>query len=194
MTSNVWFTADAHFGHRLVAGLRGFTDPAEHDAALVESVNATVRPGDQVWWLGDMSAGSPAPVFAAMPRLHGEHHLIAGNHDRCNSMFRDAHRWQPQFLAHFASVQAFARRRVAGIEVLLSHYPYVTADGQADRDEVRGTQYRLPDEGRWLLHGHTHMADQRVHDRQIHVGLDAWGLAPVNLDTIASIVTQEARA
>ena len=48
----------------------------------------------------------------------------------------------------------------------------------------RYTQYRLPNQGRWLLHGHTHNKDQRIHGKQLHVGLDAWGMRPVSLDWI----------
>ena len=188
---SVWFTSDAHWGHRLVAGLRGFATVEDHDATLLANFLAVVRPGDQVWWLGDMTVSRPDPAFEALAQIPGEHHLITGNHDRCNPMFRDSHKRVRRYLDHFATVQAYARRRVDGRDVLLSHYPYATADGQADRDEVRYEQYRLPDHGKWLLHGHTHMADQRVHGRQIHVGLDAWGLAPVPLDTIERIIRAE---
>lgn len=48
-------------------------------------------------------------------------------------------------------------------------------------------QYRLRDEGRWLLHGHTHQPE-RIRGREIHVGLDAWDLAPVNEGTIAKLI------
>lgn len=182
-----WFTSDPHFGHRLVAKLRGFDDVEEYDAHLVQRFDV-VQKQDQVWWLGDMAAASPEPAFRALAQIKGEHHLLTGNHDKCNPMFRDAHRQQRRYLEHFASVQAFARRNVAGVEVLLSHYPYLTHDGQADRGEARHTQYRLPDEGCWLLHGHTHMANQRVHDKQIHVGLDAWAMRPVPLEAIQGII------
>ena len=41
--------------------------------------------------------------------------------------------------------------------------------------------------GRWLLHGHTHDTI-RQRGKSIHVGLDAWKLTPVAIDTIARIV------
>lgn len=187
MPSNVWFTSDPHFGHALVARLRGWDDVMQYNEALIERFNEVVKKSDQTWWLGDMSGGSPLPVFNVMPHLNGEHHLVTGNHDRCNPMFRDAHKWQPRFLEHFASVQPFARRRIGGLEVLLSHYPYKGYE-HADRGKVRYGQYRLPDHGRWLLHGHLHTSVQYHEPRQIHVGMDAWGLQPVNLDTIATII------
>ena len=183
----VWFTSDPHFGHRFVAGLRGFTGPDEHDAALMANFTSVVREGDQVWWLGDLAMSNPKRALTLISGLRGTHHLIAGNHDRCHPSHRDSHKHLRAYLDVFASVQPFARRRINGEEVLLSHFPYAN-EPDADRGEVRDTQYRLANEGRWLLHGHTHMADQRVHGRQIHVGLDAWDLRPVPLTVIERLI------
>jgi calcineurin-like phosphoesterase family protein len=186
---SVWITSDPHWGHRLVAALRGFDNPDDHDAALLATFQATVKPDDQVWWLGDLAMGNPAKALAHTASIPGHHHLIVGNHDRCSPTFRDSHKHQRAYFDVFKSVQAFARRRIGTTNVLLSHYPYVTDDGQADHGEVRYEQYRLPDQGQWLLHGHTHNANQRLHGKQIHVGLDAWEMKPVNLDTIAALMS-----
>lgn len=185
----VWFTSDPHWGHEWVAGLRGFESTAAHDSALLDNYHAVIREDDQTWWLGDLAMNKPDYALAQIGTIPGTHHLITGNHDRCNPLFRDSHKWQSRYLQVFASVQAFARRRVQSQEVLLSHYPY--ADGTPDADHTdypRYSQYRLPDEGRWLLHGHTHNDEQRVHGRQIHVGLDAWGMQPVPLTFIANTI------
>lgn len=187
----VWFTSDPHWGHRFVASLRGFEQTADHDIALLENFHSMVKEGDVTWWLGDLAMNAPDYALSQIATIPGRHHLITGNHDKVASIFRDAHRWQRQYLEVFDSVQAFARRRIAGQEVLLSHYPYLTDAGEGGADHTftpRYTQYRLPDEGRWLLHGHTHNKDQRVHGKQIHVGLDAWDMRPVNLDQIQDIV------
>ena len=53
--------------------------------------------------------------------------------------------------------------------------------------EDRFDAWRLKDTGQWLLHGHTHDRGQRVHGRQIHVGLDAWGRL-VEESEIASLI------
>jgi calcineurin-like phosphoesterase family protein len=185
---NVWFTSDPHWGHRLVATLRGFDDVADHDAALLDTFQGMIKPDDQVWWLGDLAMNNPANALLATRAIPGHHHLITGNHDRCNPGSRDAHKHQRAYLEVFESVQAFARRRIGDTPTLLSHYPYSTGDGEADHGEVRYEQYRLPDRGAWLLHGHTHNADQRLHGKQIHVGLDAWDLQPVHVDTVAALV------
>ncbi|MFI5609638.1 metallophosphoesterase family protein [Amycolatopsis sp. NPDC051903] len=178
---DVWFTSDTHFDHQLVAGLRGFETPAEHDAHVVETWNATVRPGDQVWHLGDVGMGRLARFADTLRQLNGEIHLVTGNHDEPWPGLRQAHRHQRAWLEHFATVQAFARRRIEGRNVLLSHFPYEGDHIGADR----GSQYRLPDEGLSLLHGHVHSL-WRKRDRQLNVGLDVHDLRPVHLDAVAA--------
>ncbi|WP_019808835.1 metallophosphoesterase family protein [Saccharomonospora halophila] len=179
----VWFTSDTHFDHRLVAGNRGFAAPAEHDAALVDNWNDLVGPDDEVWHLGDLGMGDPARWVDTVRRLHGRIHLVTGNHDRCApGVRRDAHRHQRAWLEFLTSVQPFARRRLDGHTVLLSHYPYVGDHTATDRYR----QWRLPDLGDRLLHGHVHSTD-RLHGRQLHVGLDAWELRPVAAEEITAL-------
>lgn len=183
---SVWFTSDLHFGHRFVAGLRGFDDPDEHDRVLIMNWMKRVGPRDQVWVLGDLAVSSPIRALEIVSHLPGVKHLITGNHDPCHPMHRSAHKWQARYMPTFASVQPFARRRINGLPVLLSHFPY-----SKDRFEVRYVQWRLRDEGEWLLHGHTHEADQRLEGREIHVGVDAWDMAPVHISTIEKLMSSE---
>jgi len=184
--SGTWFTSDTHFDHQLVGGLRGFDSPGEHDAAVVANWNAVVRPDDTVWHLGDVGMGRLSRFAEWIGMLHGEIHLITGNHDACAPIHRGAHKHQRQWLSTgFASIQAYARLRINGKSVLLSHFPY---RGSGDHTaEERYTQYRFVDDGNWLLHGHTH-STERQQGRQVHVGLDAWGLKPVSVDTIAELI------
>jgi calcineurin-like phosphoesterase family protein len=188
----VWFTSDLHIGHAYVAELRGFEDVAQHDAVLAANWDRLVNPSqdreDHVWVLGDISAGGSKSQIAALAWLMqrpGRKHLITGNHDGCWPRSRDSHKWQQKYLGVFDSVQAFARRKITGQYVLLSHFPY---QGGGDHTEVeRYTQWRLPDMGEWLLHGHTHTS-VRVNGKSIHVGVDAWGLAPVHLQDIERVI------
>lgn len=185
---SVWFTSDFHLGHRLVSGIRGFSEVTDHDSAIEENWRRRVHPKDHVWVLGDLivSQGQLEHALNVIHRLPGVKHFIAGNHDPCHPMHRDAHRWQRRYLEAFDSVQPFARRRVGGVNVLLSHFPY-----RSDHTgEARYMQYRLRDEGEWLLHGHTHSALKRTSTREIHVGLDAWDLEPVNLAEIEKIMRE----
>lgn len=189
MTGNrrdVWFTSDTHFDHRMMAqDIRGFESKKDHDEALVQYWNETVRPNDIVWHLGDVGMGPIARWGSNIDQLHGEIHLVLGNHDEAWAGNRDAHRKRWQWLDHgFASMQEFARRKVNGSTVLLSHFPYAGYEGYSDHQgDTRFKQFRLPDYGEWLLHGHTH---QKAHGqaKMIHVGMDAHNLRPVSLEWV----------
>jgi len=176
--SAVYFTSDTHFLHKMVAELRGFTGPAEHDDLIVKRWNETVRPGDLVWHLGDVGLGNETRILEQAARLNGRKQLITGNHDSCWPGNRGARSRQRRWLEVFESVQAFARIRIDGRPVLLSHFPYLGAGDHTA--EERGTQYRLPDEGLWLIHGHTHQPAQVDGHRSLHAGTDAWDLRPAS--------------
>lgn len=182
--SNIWFTSDLHLGHHVVAQHRGFETTHGHDVAIQTNWLRVVKPDDQVWILGDLAVSQPGYALDCLKSWPGVKHLIAGNHDAVHPMHRQAARHQRAYLEIFDSVQAFARRRINGHDVLLSHFPYT-----ADRGEIRYPQYRLPDLGDWLLHGHTHGTERR-HGREIHIGLDAWNLAPVDINTVTALIDE----
>jgi calcineurin-like phosphoesterase family protein len=195
--SNTWFTSDVHIGHRLVAELRGFGDDvAAHDQAIAAAWDV-VGKDDTVWVLGDLAVSSPVRALALLADLPGEKHLIWGNHDQGHPMHRDAHRRARKYLEVFASVQAFSRRRVAGREVLLSHFPYI--GDTTGRAKDRHTQYRLRDEGVPIIHGHTHSRFAVSYARQepyptpgtlqLHVGVDAHAMRLVPLAWVEHHVT-----
>jgi calcineurin-like phosphoesterase family protein len=182
-----WFSSDLHFRHRLVAGIRGFTaldergqlvpDRDAHDEAIIRNWNGLVKPGDVVWLLGDAGIGNETEVLTLVARLHGRKQLVAGNHDSCHPMHRAAWKKQRKWLEVFESVQASAVVNLAGQQdVLLSHFPY---SGDHTSDD-RYTQWRLPDEGLPLLHGHIHSRRRRTGSNQVHAGLDAWDLKPAS--------------
>ena len=78
-----FFTADTHFGHRniVTSCSRPFRDVDEMNDRLVERWNVTVRPTDTVYHLGDFGFGGIDDLHRIFKRLHGNKHLIAGNHD-----------------------------------------------------------------------------------------------------------------
>jgi len=199
MAGNVWFTSDLHLGHAKVASIRGFDSPAEHDEALADMWRSTVRKEDSVWVLGDVTGSTAKGVVMRavnfMAWLPGLKHLVLGNHDAAHPMYRDAHK-RNEYHYGFHSVAMAARRRIAGRNVLLSHFPY-----ERDREETRHAQWRLRDEGLWLIHGHTHGTERVTITppipgtefifapaREVHVGLDAWGQRLVHLDEIAQLM------
>jgi calcineurin-like phosphoesterase family protein len=181
-----YFASDTHFLHRFVASLRGFASPAEHDELIISRWNKRVRPADFAWLLGDVGLGRETGILELAARLNGRKQLVTGNHDAPWSGHRKGRASQRRWLEVFETVQPFARTTVAGQDVLLSHFPYAGDHTPSDR----GVQYRLRNEGAWLLHGHTHESARISGRRQIHVGLDAWDLTPVSEAEIAALMNQ----
>ena len=203
----VWFSSDSHFLHAMVAKLRGFTSSAEHDETVICRWNALVRSDDLVWHLGDVGLGNETRVLEQSARLNGRKQLITGNHDPCWPGHRDSRKHQRKWLEVFESVQPFAKTRLGERAVLLSHFPY-----EGDHTETdRATQFRLRDEGGWLIHGHTHLQNRlgpnpryltlmdpvtggpgtsRPLGREVHAGLDAWDLRPASEADILGVIRE----
>lgn len=191
MSGTIWYTSDLHIGHRLVAGLRGFgDDTAAHDAELARRWDFLVQPGDIVKVLGDLCVGRGRPQDAALEWIAqrpGIKDLVLGNHDAGHPMHSEAHRAQAGYLDVFRSAQQTAVHKIAGHRVWMSHFPFA-ADHVAD---PRYVEWRPPNIGQWLIHGHTH-SSVKVVGRQIHVGLDAHGLAPVPRRWVEGVIRSEA--
>lgn len=166
--SKVFYTADTHFRHTFVAGLRGYASSDEHDAALIDRWNSAINKRDIVWVLGDVSQGSVNAVIPILEQLHGAKHLVAGNHDGAHPMHRDSHRSQRNFLRVFESVQTAVKHKINGQDFLLSHFPYQSDEGEIG---VSHEQWRLPDKGVPLLCGHVHTA-WKFKGYQLNVGVD----------------------
>ncbi|MGP5717619.1 metallophosphoesterase family protein [Brachybacterium tyrofermentans] len=192
-TDNVrmFFTADTHFGHRLMALQRGHAPGAgsrddvtleqvrAHDEDIVASWNSVVSAEDVVWHLGDLTLKHTAEIADILCRLNGRIRLVLGNHDRAHPHFRERAIAAQQELLRtgIEYVCTAARVTIPGgssgrIPVMLSHFPYRDPDG--DDRQFRAWQLEASDD--WLLHGHTHSHAAVDADlpRQIHVGWDAW--------------------
>lgn len=196
-TSNVWFTSDLHLSHRKVAETRGFgVDTELHDRAVMANLYDTVRRGDQLWILGDLSSGSSrseAHALSLLDTFRGDRrvelHLVSGNHDSVHPSHRGAYKKQREFLEVFTSVQPFSRRRIENVNVWMSHFPW---RGYGDRGPgvERYAECRLNnvDPEAWLLHGHTHFTDRLSSRNSVNIGVDAWELCPANIEDIRRIV------
>lgn len=154
--SRVWAVSDPHLFHLLVSGLRDFATPEDFNAAFEEDWRSKVKMSDQVWLLGDLTGGGHLDeAIKLIHSLPGIKHLIIGNHDHCFPEHRDSHRRISQYFDAFDSVQLHARRSINGTRVLVSHFPY-SGDHSI---ESRYDQWRLPDYGIPIVHGHTHSSD-----------------------------------
>ena len=195
-----WFTADLHLGHDKVAQYRGFPDHVKHDEMILDNLRDTLKKGDQLWALGDVS-GFPDTQSTAFEYLvqvaedtETEMHLVSGNHDGTHPSSRMAPRRLQSYglgLGYtnpFSSIQSLAAARIAGERALLCHFPYEGDHTDADRH----VQYRPRDLGKIIIHGHTHATTPVSYSRQgslqLCVSVDAWDMKPVSKDTLTTLV------
>lgn len=182
--SNIFYTSDTHFNHHFIARDRGHGNAEEHDEYLIEAFNRELTKRDHLWILGDVFMGSITAGLPQVARLKGIKHLVLGNHDAAHPMHKKSHAQLRRFYEVFESVHLHEQHRINDQDVLLSHYPYKGDHKPEDRD----TQWRLRDEGRWLLHGHVHKM-WGINGRQINVGVDV-NAGPVHRDLIADHVDE----
>jgi calcineurin-like phosphoesterase family protein len=165
----IHFTADLHFGHRLMALQRAErleydhdTDAEaieQHDAELVRRWNQAVLPRDEVWVLGDFSFMSARRTQGIFQALRGELHFVRGNHDPNSLSSLD-----------WSSVHELTSRRFDGQHVVMCHYPL--------------SAWQSQEAGAWQLHGHSHCKGIELPG-QMDVGIDCHPeLRPFTLDEI----------
>lgn len=189
---------DSHLFHSLVSGLRGFDAVEEHNAWFVDMYCSNVTKRDTVFWLGDLTVGSGKATEAALTlveALPGRKVFIAGNHDydvnpHGGKALSRIDRWSRAF--DFIGSQH--TERIDGRYVDFSHFPRNPSihDFAHDGSGDRFAPYRIPDTGRWLVHGHSHYSGKYSGERQLHAGLDAWGRTVTKDEIRAFIADAEA--
>lgn len=171
-----YWLGDTHFGHEKVSKLRGFETTDEHDDLIIHQIKSSLRKGDRLWILGDISGGRSEEeqraieIFEELRKeLAIEIHLIAGNHDAVSSIHKNGFKHQDRFRIGFNSIQAHGRFNGHGETVLMSHFPYAAMGDGDERATVRYLEWRLQDTGLPLLHAHTHQnaPHARANDKNI---------------------------
>ncbi len=160
----VFATADHHLGHAGIIRMckRPFDDrdSTAMNEALIRAWNARVRPGDDVWHLGDFAYGlRGAKLREAFDRLNGTKRLVRGNHDSQEVLE----------LPWAEPPRDLVETSIGGQKYVLSHFPM-----RAWRGSMGSAVH---------LYGHVHglMAPTRL---SLDVGVDCWDLQPASLGEI----------
>lgn len=163
--SNVWFTADTHFGHERILTLcnRPFVSIQEMGEAIVERWNAAVKPQDVVIHAGDFAWHHTALTWA--PRLHGRIVVAEGNHDDFTA---DERAWEGWTIRPHSFMQT-----VAGVRIWVSHYPHRVWPGMH-----HGVRH---------VFGHVHGETRVPIVGSMDVGVDAHNFTPVPLEEVLAI-------
>jgi len=198
--SNIWFTADTHFGHRNIIKYlnRPFMNEEEktalenaetrdevkavrisnetiklHDDTIIDNINATVQIGDSLYILGDFCMGRLDEVRAYRKRINCNNvFLIRGNHDKLRNN---------EYKQVFNNVKDMDSISWNGQKIILCHYPML--------------RWNNGHYGSWQLYGHCHgnlmsfLVEHNIDSLlNMDVGVDCNNYAPVSFDTIKKVM------
>ncbi len=171
----IYFTADTHFFHSNIIRLanRPFPNLDSMHRTLIQYWNASVRPGDEIYILGDfMFQGSGADARQLLQKLNGTKYLIRGNHDK----FLDDGDFD---VSAFAWVKDYYALNYKKLKFVLFHYPILEWQGYFG-DAIH-------------LYGHVHNSGENpeqaerlrvLGNRAYHVGVDENNFCPVSIEEI----------
>lgn len=195
-STTIWFTSDLHFGHSKVIEFckRPFKSVEEMDEKLIKNWNRVVKPTDTVIVLGDFFMYyKKEKLKQIVSRLNGTKVLVRGNHDMSSSEMKTI---------GFHHVCESMTMVISNELVNLSHFPYKYSKWKRRLYSFlnkifpkkfykpRYFKSQLEDDGRFLLHGHTHSKDitWNKNKRMIHIGTDATNYTPISLQKISNII------
>ncbi len=188
--SKLFFTSDMHFGHVMLVekGHRPFSTVEQMNATIIANWNNVVSDEDTVWILGDAIMGQFTDNVHILGQLNGFKILNPGNHDKVHPAYKSKpHRRAAakELYENYVTISDTLNvtLNVGEMSFDVSHFPYVGDHTSGDRY----VDFRPPDEGRWLLHGHVHDT-WRLRDRQINVGVDVWNFTPVEFPALQKIM------
>lgn len=171
--ANIFFASDHHFHHKNIltfnredgTPLRVFSDVDHMNEHIVNCHNSVVRPGDKVYFLGDVTMSRNAKGLEILGRMNGEKILIKGNHDLCSAN---------QYLQYFKDIRG--SHQFDGM--ILTHIP-IHAESLA----------------RWGLnvHGHLHynvvkLPLAQIPDRRyFNVSMECINYTPISLEQVKKL-------
>jgi len=180
----IWVTADTHFGHGNIIKHcdRPFGSVDEMDLEMMSRWNERVKPGDQIWHLGDVLWSRKQDLGPLFSRLNGDKALLLGNHDQAKAFRAWGGVWAvgPYLMTY------------KGRSIWMDHYPPSRATSTPLEGSVvlAGHQHNsLPWQARFGHRGNQFDARKMTFSPWftspwIDVGVDAWDYAPVKLDDL----------
>lgn len=120
-----YFISDLHLEDEYIIKLfnRPFLNANEMDEKLIRNWNSVVNNDDKVYIIGDLFSEFSINIEKILPKLHGEKHLIIGNHD---------YSWinKIDLKKFFSSVSQILNIKINEKLVTLCHYPMFDFDGK----------------------------------------------------------------
>ena len=180
----IFFVADTHFGHKMMARKREFDSIEAMDEALIANWNLCIQPDDHVFVIGDVSWYNADKTSHILERLNGIKYLIEGNHDwpcakdKCRKFFKMvADRIELSVIDPESTMNDKHPKEVKEQFIVLDHYPLLS--------------WNKAFHGSLHLFGHVHGRNVAV-GKSMDVGVDPNNLMPVSYAEMKSQLTIKA--
>lgn len=165
--TDTWYISDLHLGHEKILAFNPFLRPfktiEEHDEAILENINKTVKDNDTLWIIGDVSVGGQRKMelIRRLKSCNGIKKLVLGNHDPNGIELAEQ--------GVFSSIHGAWNDGTRGW--ILTHIPV--------HPDNLGTRFAAN------IHGHMH--DSTIKDpRYLNVSCEQVGCTPINRDEVKS--------
>ncbi len=173
--SDIWFFSDHHFGHSSILNFTDsngkpvrpmFSDVDHMDEYMIDMWNESIKPGDHVWHLGDITFNKSKFTDSTLNKLHGKLRIVIGNHD-------DA-----KFLTGIGRVQKLVEsRRFDEFGFACTHRP----QHRSGLWNFRQGKYTVS------VHGHIHQ-NESPNDLYINVSVEKTDYKPIHIEDLAKKV------
>lgn len=176
-----FFTSDTHYYHSNIIRYsnRPYKSVDEMNKAMIDNWNSVVKPGDEVYHLGDFGFASEAQLDEILNNLNGRIHFIVGNHDKTITN-------STRLKSCFASISGYkevyienSKEKSGRSLVVLCHYPMI--------------EWNKSHHGSFMLHGHCHgnLTYPFKNPRRImDVGVDPVGYFPIDQNKVVDILSK----
>lgn len=183
---NNFFTADEHHFHenaRVGWGnpnkARPFESCRDMKEGLIARHNEVVRPGDNVYHIGDMfwKHCRITDAYDIMDRLNGNHFYLLGNHEEVMES------------------DEYLRQKFGWVQTRAHIFPKGGPRAGIALDHYAGWVWDRAHHGAWQLYGHSHGGldnDPALRKKlSVDVGVDSWNYYPVSLEQIVEVMRKK---
>jgi calcineurin-like phosphoesterase family protein len=218
---SIFFTSDTHYHHKnIVKGtttwtntggihnaqnVRDFSTLEEHDQAIIDNINKTVKQNDILYHLGDWSFGGIKQIWELRRRVNCKNiHFILGNHDHhierssvLELSYEDYMKYGPngESLYNIRLIKT-DERRVGHINMKdlfnsVTHYHEITIHGHMIvLCHFAFRVFNKSHHGAWNLYGHSHgTLEHTPYGKSMDVGIDTHPeFRPYHFDEVKSIM------
>lgn len=164
-TIDYWITSDLHFAHKNILQFdnRPFVDIKHMEKTLINNWNKVVKENDVIFYIGDLSFGSPGYTRSILDRLNGIKYFIKGNHDKKDNI--------KLFKEYGTLLLPIHKIEINKQRYILSHYPIESWEG------MNTSQKTIH------IHGHCHTEISRYVKNRHNVATNLRGYMPVDFPT-----------